>query len=58
MTCASVCSGGLLVVESQKYHPAVLNCLYSGILIGQVESGDLTGQNCVSLNTYTCINIA
>ncbi len=55
-TCACVCSGRLSVVESWKYSWVVLNSLCSGILIGQMESSDLTGQDCVSLNVYTYTN--
>ncbi len=40
-----------------RYRPAVLNSLFSGIMTGQMERGDLTGQDCVSLHAYTCINI-
>ncbi len=50
-----VCSGRLSVVESQKFHSAVLKGLCLVILMGQVEHGDLTGQTCVSLGVYTCI---
>ncbi len=52
-----MCSGRLSVVESWKCSWVVLNSLCSGILIRQVERGDLTVQDCVSLNAYTFINI-
>ncbi len=45
-----VCSGRLSAAESMKYRPAVLNNLCSGNLIGQMERGDVIGQDGVSLN--------
>ncbi len=48
--------GRLLVNESQKYHPTALDSLCLGILVGQMKRGGLTGQGCVYLNAYTCIN--